>query len=59
MTTDETRYDVTLTDGIYVEKHLDLSLREQYRLVDFAWRHDLKAVVAEHRTRVRGEGTYR
>lgn len=43
----ETRYDVILTDGTLVERYRRLDYVARNRLVDFAFRHDLRICVHE------------
>jgi len=51
-----TRYDVTITDGHQAERHLDVGPIEKNRLADFAWRHELRAVVTIHEPADAGRG---
>lgn len=44
---EDTRYDVTLTDGTLVERYSRLDYVARNRLVDFAFRHDLRICVHE------------
>jgi hypothetical protein len=40
-----TRFDVTTTDGVQVERRRSVDAAERNRLVDFAWRHALRVIV--------------
>lgn len=40
-------FDVTVTDGVQVERRRSVDVAERNRLVDFAWRHGFRAIVRE------------